>query len=51
MVTSPAGVGPENDCADEDQQHFKTTDPTSSQGGCFIRTMKVSVQLKKICWS
>jgi hypothetical protein len=31
MVMSPAGLGLENDCADEAQQQLKTTDPSSHQ--------------------
>jgi hypothetical protein len=33
MVLSPAGLGPENDCAGEDQQQLQTTDPPSRQRG------------------
>jgi hypothetical protein len=47
VVMSPTGVGPQNDCADEDQQQLSTTDPPSRQRGCYIRTMKPSVQLEK----
>jgi hypothetical protein len=47
MVTSPEGFGPENDCAGEGQQELQTTDPSSHQRGCYIRTMTASVQLKK----
>jgi hypothetical protein len=45
MVMSPAGLGPEKDCAGEDQQ--QTTDPSSRERGCYIRTPIASVQLKK----
>jgi hypothetical protein len=45
---SPAGVGPENDCAVEVQQQLYTRDPSSRQGGCYIKTMKASIQLKNI---
>jgi hypothetical protein len=31
MVASPTGLGPENDCAGEDQQQLHTTDPSSRQ--------------------
>jgi hypothetical protein len=31
MVASPTRLGPENDCAGEDQQHLETTDPSSLQ--------------------
>jgi hypothetical protein len=41
MVMSPAGHGPENDCADEAQQELQTTDPSSHQ-----RIMTSRVQLK-----
>jgi hypothetical protein len=43
MVTSPPGLGSEND---EDQQQLKTTDPSSRQGGCYIRTTTASVRLE-----
>jgi hypothetical protein len=33
MVMSPAGLGPENDCAGEDQKQLQTTDPSSRQKG------------------
>jgi hypothetical protein len=33
MATSPAGLGPKNDCAGEDQQQLQTTDPSSRQRG------------------
>jgi hypothetical protein len=42
------GVGPENDCASEDQQQLYTTEPSSRQRGCYIRTMKARIQLKKL---
>jgi hypothetical protein len=45
VVTSPAEVGPENDCAGEDQQQLETTIEY------YIRTMKASVQLKENLWS
>jgi hypothetical protein len=35
VVMSPAGLGPENDCAGEEQQR-----------GCYIRTTTANVQLK-----
>jgi hypothetical protein len=31
MVAGPTGLGPENDCAGEDQQQLKMTDPSSRQ--------------------
>jgi hypothetical protein len=31
MVTSPMGLGPENDCAGEGQQQLQTADPSSHQ--------------------
>jgi hypothetical protein len=43
---SPAGLGPENDCAGEDQQQFQATDPSSHQRGCYISTITASVQLE-----
>jgi hypothetical protein len=46
MVMSPAGLGPENDCAGEDQQELQTTDPSSRQRGCYIRTVATRVQLE-----
>jgi hypothetical protein len=33
MAMSPTGLGPENDCAGEDQQQLKITDPSSRQRG------------------
>jgi hypothetical protein len=46
VVMRPAGPGPENDCAGEDQQQLYTTDLTSRQVGCHIRTIAASVQLE-----
>jgi hypothetical protein len=46
VVMSPAGLGPENDCAGEDQQQLLTTDLHSCQRGCCIRTTAASVQLE-----
>jgi hypothetical protein len=46
VIMSPAGLGPENDCAGEDQQQLLTTDPSSRQKGCYIRTITASVQLE-----
>jgi hypothetical protein len=46
VVISPAGPGPENDYAVEDQQQLQTTDPSSRQRGCYIRTITASDQLK-----
>jgi hypothetical protein len=43
---SPVGLGPENDCAGEDQQQLQTTEPSSRQRGCYIRTITASVQLE-----
>jgi hypothetical protein len=47
MIMSPAGLGPENECAGKDQQKLQMTDPSSRQRGSYIRTMTSSVQLKK----
>jgi hypothetical protein len=33
MAMSPAGLGPENNCAGEDQQLLQTTGPASHQRG------------------
>jgi hypothetical protein len=46
MIMSPARLGPENECAGEGQQQLYTTDPSSRQRGCFIRTITTSVQLE-----
>jgi hypothetical protein len=46
MVMGPAGLGPKNDCAGEDQQQLYTTEPTYHQRGCFIRTITASVKLE-----
>jgi hypothetical protein len=46
VVIGPVGLGPENDCAGEDQQQLYTTDPFSRQRGCYIRTITASVQLE-----
>jgi hypothetical protein len=48
VVTSPGGLGPENDCAGEDQQQLYATEKCSRQRGCYIRTMKASIQFKKM---
>jgi hypothetical protein len=47
VVMSPAGLGPENECAGEGQKQMQTTDPFSRQRGCYIRTMTANIQLKK----
>jgi hypothetical protein len=48
MVTSPPGLGPENDCAGEEQQQLQTADPFSRRGErCYVRTNKARVQLGK----
>jgi hypothetical protein len=47
MVTIPAGLGPENDYAGDGQQQLYTTDPSSVQKGCYIKTMNASIQLKR----
>jgi hypothetical protein len=47
MVASPAGLGPNNECAGEGQQQLQMTDPSSHQSGCYIRTMAADVQLRK----
>jgi hypothetical protein len=46
VVMSPAGLGPETDCAGEDQQQLYTTDLSSGQRVCYIRTITSSVQLE-----
>jgi hypothetical protein len=46
MCMSPAGLGPENDCAGEDQQQLYTTDTPSRQRGCYIRSITASVNLR-----
>jgi hypothetical protein len=48
MVTSPTGLGPENDCAGEDLQQLysQTINQSSRQRGCYIRTITASVQLE-----
>jgi hypothetical protein len=46
MIMSPAGLGPGNDCAGEDQQLLQTTDSSSRQRGCYTRTITASVQLE-----
>jgi hypothetical protein len=47
VVMSPAGLGPENDCAGENQQQLQTTDPFARQSGCYIRTITASVHWEK----
>jgi hypothetical protein len=47
VVMSPAGLGSENDCAGEDLHKLYTTDPSSRQTGCYIRTITASVHLEK----
>jgi hypothetical protein len=42
MVVSPAGLGPENDGADEDQQQLYMTDKSSRERGCYIRAITTS---------
>jgi hypothetical protein len=44
VVMSPLGLGPENDCPGEDQQQLQTTDPSSRQRECYIRTVTATVQ-------
>jgi hypothetical protein len=46
VVMSFSGLRPENDCTDEDQQQLQTTDPSSRQRGCYIRTITSSFQLE-----
>jgi hypothetical protein len=46
MVTSPAGLGPENDCAGQDQQKLQTTYPFSHLNGCYTVTTSTSVQFE-----
>jgi hypothetical protein len=48
VIVSPAGFGPENDCAGECQQQLQTTDPSSRQRGRYIKTVTASVQSKKL---
>jgi hypothetical protein len=47
MVMSLAGLGPGNDCAGECQQQLYTTDLSSRQRECYVRTLTTSVQLKQ----
>jgi hypothetical protein len=47
MVASPTGLGPENEGAAEVQQELYMTEPSSRQGGCYIRTMTADIQLRK----
>jgi hypothetical protein len=51
MVMSPDVFGLENDCAGEDQQQLQTTDISSRQRGCYIRTITASVHLEKSYWA
>jgi hypothetical protein len=44
MVLSPAGLGPENDCAGSVLNNCKRQ--TSPLGGCYIRTITASVRLE-----
>jgi hypothetical protein len=46
MVMSPAGLGPEDDYAGEDQQQLKTTDPSPRERGSCRRNITASVQLE-----
>jgi hypothetical protein len=46
MVMNPAGFGPENECAGEEQQQLETTDPFFCQRGCYIRTITSRFQLE-----
>jgi hypothetical protein len=46
VVMNPVGHGPESDCAGEAQEQLYTTDPSSRQRGCYIRTIIASVQLE-----
>jgi hypothetical protein len=46
VVMSPAGLGPENVCAGEDQQQLQMTDPSFRQTGCYIRIITASIQLE-----
>jgi hypothetical protein len=43
---SPAGLGPENNCAGENKQQLQMSDPSSRQRGCYVRTITASVRLK-----
>jgi hypothetical protein len=46
MVMSPAGLGPVNACAGEDQQQLQMTDLSSRRTGCYIRTITACVPLE-----
>jgi hypothetical protein len=46
VIMIPAGLGPENDCTGEDHPQLSTTDPSSRQRGCYVRTITSSLQLK-----
>jgi hypothetical protein len=46
VVMSLAGLGPENDCANEGQQQLYTTHSSCRHRGCYIRTITTSVQLE-----
>jgi hypothetical protein len=47
-VMSSAGLGPENDCAGDDQKQLQATHSSSRQRGYYILTITTSVQLKKM---
>jgi hypothetical protein len=47
VVMCPAGLEPENDSAGKAQQQLQTTDPSSRERECYIKTIIASVQLKK----
>jgi hypothetical protein len=47
MVTSSKGLESKNECADVGQEQLHTTDPSSRERGCYIRTMTAGVQLGK----
>lgn len=45
---SPTGLEPQNDCVNEGQHQLQTTDPSSRQNGCHLRTMIARVELKNL---
>jgi hypothetical protein len=46
VVMSAAKLTPENGCDGEGQQQLQTTDPSSRQRRCYIRTITARVQLE-----
>jgi hypothetical protein len=43
---SPAGLGPENDCAGEGQQQLQTTAPSSCSASVQLEKKNLAVNLK-----